>query len=476
MTIIVAIDLTAFSRDLAALGVRLARAFGDNLVVAHAVDARFSPNTADGFPAPDDLGIMIDAAEETLRELKAGLGAQGVAVETRVLAGPPDAALESLARELGARMIVAGTHGRGVLGRMLAGSVADRLVLRMPCPVLVIRPGQPTTAIDGWLQGQGALRVVVGVDRGDHATEAALAAAQKLSERGPCEFTLVHEYWPPNEYLRLGMRGPRDLFETDAEVAAILDRELKARLGPMASAPNVRLRVCAEWGPLGDALAREAHVAGADLIIVGSSQPHGWRRLKRASVALSALRFAPVPLLCVPERALAPPHQPETAEVAATPRAEIAPPLRSVLAATDLSEAGNAAISYALSLLRGQGGIAHVCTVRERALPSPAYAYGAEDGALTHAQTTALEDRLHALIPAEAKALGIECRVGVIDGGDAAEQIVAAALRLGVDAIVVASHGRSGIRRAVLGSVAEGVLHRATLPVYVVRRSASASQ
>ncbi len=487
MTIIAAIDLSDLSRGVATLAAGIARAFGDELLIVHAVDARFTSNT-DGVPSgQDELALLADAAQQSLRELRGSLGTAGLAVETRVLVGPPDAAIESLVREAGARMIIAGTHGRGVVGRMLSGSVVERLVLRVPCPILVIRHGHAPTSLERWLerpgqqplgaQGQAPpdpapLRVVVGLDRGDQATDAALAFAQELSTRGPCELTLVHEYWAPGEYVRLGMRGPRDLFETDPEVAAVLERDLRARIsrrfGGMLSAPNVRFRVCAEWGPIGDALAREAHEAKADLIIVGSSQPHGWRRLKRASVALSTLHFAAIPLLCVPEPPPATTH--DAADGGASAPVAIAAPLRSVLAATDLSEAGAAAVSHALSLLRAEGGVAHICTVSERALPSPMYVYAAEEGALSPAQIAALEERLRRLVPAEAKGLGIECRPCVIDGGDAAEQLVAAAVRLGVDAIVVASHGRSGVKRAVLGSVAEGVLRRAEVPVYVVHR------
>ena len=57
----------------------------------------------------------------------------------------------------------------------------------------------------------------------------------------------------------------------------------------------------------------------------------------------------------------------------------------------------------------------------------------------------------------------------MIDGGKAAETIVQAAERLKVDAISLASHGRGGLARAVLGSVAEAVVHHSARPVLVVR-------
>jgi nucleotide-binding universal stress UspA family protein len=114
------------------------------------------------------------------------------------------------------------------------------------------------------------------------------------------------------------------------------------------------------------------------------------------------------------------------------------------------------------------GGVVHLCHVHERALPSPAYAYADETGALSPAGRADLESRLRALVPAWARDLGIEARVTVIDGGQAASEITRAALRLDADAIALASHGRSGVKRALLGSVAEEVLRHAKSPVYVV--------
>ncbi len=49
-----------------------------------------------------------------------------------------------------------------------------------------------------------------------------------------------------------------------------------------------------------------------------------------------------------------------------------------------------------------------------------------------------------------------------------ADVILAEARRWGADLIVIGSHGRSGVRRLVLGSVAEAVAHRSAVPVLIV--------
>ena len=53
--------------------------------------------------------------------------------------------------------------------------------------------------------------------------------------------------------------------------------------------------------------------------------------------------------------------------------------------------------------------------------------------------------------------------------GKAADEIIEYAETHGIDVIVIGSHGRSGVSRMLLGSVAETVMRRASLPVTVVR-------
>ena len=53
--------------------------------------------------------------------------------------------------------------------------------------------------------------------------------------------------------------------------------------------------------------------------------------------------------------------------------------------------------------------------------------------------------------------------------GDPAREIILAERQLAADIIVLATHGRKGIRRVLLGSVAEGVLRNATCPVLTVQ-------
>ena len=59
-----------------------------------------------------------------------------------------------------------------------------------------------------------------------------------------------------------------------------------------------------------------------------------------------------------------------------------------------------------------------------------------------------------------------------VQTGSPAATVVSAAKDWPADLIVVASHGRSGVRRVLLGSVAEGIMRNAPCPVLVVRAPA----
>ena len=67
-----------------------------------------------------------------------------VAFTHRLTMGDPAGEIVRIAAEEGAEMIVLGTHGRSGMTRMLMGSVAEAVVRRAPCPVLVYRASAET--------------------------------------------------------------------------------------------------------------------------------------------------------------------------------------------------------------------------------------------------------------------------------------------------------------------------------------------
>jgi nucleotide-binding universal stress UspA family protein len=92
------------------------------------------------FPA-DDLRTRLSqtAHDELLAFIPAG--ADMNRIRTHILHGSPWDQIVEFARDKQVDLIVMGTHGRTGIGHALIGSVAERVLRRAPCPVMVIREG-----------------------------------------------------------------------------------------------------------------------------------------------------------------------------------------------------------------------------------------------------------------------------------------------------------------------------------------------
>jgi nucleotide-binding universal stress UspA family protein len=98
----------------------------------------WAPATATEIAA-DVTADFVRKAEKTLREYVDGV-ARGVPSRVHVRTGKPSTEIAAVATEIAADLVVVGTHGRTGLRRMALGSVAEAVVRRAPCPVLVVRP------------------------------------------------------------------------------------------------------------------------------------------------------------------------------------------------------------------------------------------------------------------------------------------------------------------------------------------------
>jgi nucleotide-binding universal stress UspA family protein len=148
-----------------------------------------------------------------------------------------------------------------------------------------------------------------------------------------------------------------------------------------------------------------------------------------------------------------------------------------VLATTDLSEIGDSAIPFAYALPRRGGSVILLHVIEPVTVPNPLYAHYAPGRAPTAAERAAqeaeLREKLRALVPSGAAARGIKTEIALVEGRDVARCIAEAAGRLRADALCIASHGRSGLARTLLGSVAHAVLLAARLPTLIVPRRRS---
>jgi nucleotide-binding universal stress UspA family protein len=142
-------------------------------------------------------------------------------------------------------------------------------------------------------------------------------------------------------------------------------------------------------------------------------------------------------------------------------------PIKIILHPTDLSEQSEAAYRVACAVAHDHGArvvVAHVLTL-------PMHAYPELGLAVTDPESVAAEVR-ESMRSHRPPRYGVPVEYRVCRG-DPASRIVALAGGLKCDLIVMGTHGRAGLKRLVLGSVAEGVLRRAPCPVLTVKAPAT---
>ncbi|MGE0698748.1 MAG: universal stress protein [Hyphomicrobiaceae bacterium] len=143
---------------------------------------------------------------------------------------------------------------------------------------------------------------------------------------------------------------------------------------------------------------------------------------------------------------------------------------KNILIATDGSELAHKAVVQGFALAKAVGAKVTVVTVTEpwtavvpgemgMAFPIDEYEKGASENA----------GNILATVKREADATGVPCETVHMSDQYPADGIIATAKDKACDLIVMASHGRRGISRLLIGSQANQVVVHSTVPVLVVR-------
>jgi nucleotide-binding universal stress UspA family protein len=143
-------------------------------------------------------------------------------------------------------------------------------------------------------------------------------------------------------------------------------------------------------------------------------------------------------------------------------------PIHKILHPTDLSEQAACAFRIACSLAEDYGATLIVLHVAPEETVSGAFI-------CAPAPSPFLDDIKSWLERLEVTSLPIQIEHRVRQG-DPSTEIVQAALDESCDLIVMGSHGRTALERALLGSVAESVLHQAPCPVLTVKAPQNARE
>jgi nucleotide-binding universal stress UspA family protein len=175
-------------------------------------------------------------------------------------------------------------------------------------------------------------------------------------------------------------------------------------------------------------IVKEAGDVGADMIVMGRRGRKGLKKLLMGSVTAQVIGHAPCSVLVVPSAA----------------RTEF----KNIVVATDGSKYSDAAASVAAGIARRRGGRLTAVSVE-------------------HPEAGEADANLKRVLDMASRE-GIQAEALVLKGRPY-EAIVAKAKELAADTIVVGSHGRTGLEKLLMGSVAERVIGLSECAVLVVK-------
>ena len=149
--LLVALDGSASAERVLDHAEALAGAFGSRITLVRATTspevllaetAGTGPGVGDLTPAMDPTPVIQaehEAARDYLDQVVARLRQRGLHVEAEQHEGAAADVIVQRAQSLDASLILMTTHGRGGLGRVVFGSVADAVLRHATCPVLLVR-------------------------------------------------------------------------------------------------------------------------------------------------------------------------------------------------------------------------------------------------------------------------------------------------------------------------------------------------
>ena len=224
-------------------------------------------------------------------------------------------------------------------------------------------------------------------------------------------------------------------------------KEVEAELRSFyRAAPAIAVDYLVRDGKAPDEILRAADDVDADLIVVGTHGRGGVDRLICGSVAEAVLRRSSRPVLTV----------------LSTDAARQGAPIHRILHPSDFSDRSWPALGVARALARAHGATLILMHVAAPEVLAGGAFYAPADLGPERAELARLREQ------SERAGLAGSVQTRFCQG-DPATEVLLAAEELGCDLIVLGSHGRTGLRRLMMGSVAESVIRRAPCLTLIVK-------
>jgi nucleotide-binding universal stress UspA family protein len=258
------------------------------------------------------------------------------------------------------------------------------------------------------------------------------------------ELRMLHVSQPYPTLAADAIAEPYLLDPVRKEVTRFLD-ELAAEL----SQGGVQATATHAVGNPSEQIIQAAQEDGSELIVVGTQGRTGLEHVLLGSTAERVVKGAPCPVLTV--------------------RSTLAPgpvAIERILLPLDFSDCSLDALEFGIQVARHFDASVTLLHVLEWAWLRLHFTITElAEGESARKDTESCLARYADLIRAQ----GLTVDTVIRGGGGATDFVIETAARQGTDLIVMGTHGRRGIQRALLGSVAEGILRQAPCPVITVK-------
>jgi nucleotide-binding universal stress UspA family protein len=278
-------------------------------------------------------------------------------------------------------------------------------------------------------------KILVAID-GSESSKHALKESFKLASDEKCWITVVSVI--PSYEGDLGAMWINNVKEAMAKPCELALSEAEN----IAKKERVLIKTVCEEGEIYERIVDLADAENSDLIVMGRKGTAGLQRTLVGSVTARVIGHSQRDVLVVPN--------------------DTSIGWKSILFATDGSKFSEAATDKAIDFAKSYGSELNVITVVDVTEEFMARAPGALEDLVKKAKSM-VED-----VKKKANSKGIKAE-SIVREGDAYKAIINIAKKQKANAIIMGSHGRTGLKRLLMGSVTERVIGHAPCPVLVVK-------
>lgn len=290
--ILCATDFSDFSNHAIPYGIALAREFKAKLYVSHVIDLSSAAIYGEAvFALEEQQSRMTSYAHKEMTRL---MGQESLDWEPLITVGNPGNEIARLAADKQVDLAIAASHGRSGLKRLILGSVTERLMRTLPCPLWVVRSPERgfVTPANQAIQLK---KILVGCD---FSTDSSLAFEYGLSlaQEFQADLHLAHVVEPPLYDDLIKPSESREPFRqrlrktVQEKLSAMVPEEARTWCNPVTALLA---------GQPHEELIKYAVVNDIDLIVLGVRGHSLVETLFVGSTTDRVLRKAPCPVLSV---------------------------------------------------------------------------------------------------------------------------------------------------------------------------------